>query len=109
MSRLPIRLLRAAVAVLALALSALGPARPGLERPAPFWDGEDLLAAVASADPDVARAPAASPVPAGAFTLGRGFAGAEIARPCPVGADIACPGPRLGSALGARAPDRARL
>jgi hypothetical protein len=109
MSRLAFRSLRAFVAILALALSALGSPRSAWER-CDFWDNDDAQAAVAAHDAD--------PSLAAIDRLVTGWLRAGLVRPTLhprspraltafASADIPCPGPRRGSALGARAPDSA--
>jgi hypothetical protein len=106
---MPLRLLRAFVAVLALTLSALGSPRSAWERPCDFWDGDDCLAASTATTGDVLPvAGARRAAPTAARDL-RMFPRAAVCPAAPIvsSADLDCPGPRCGSARGARAPDAA--
>lgn len=107
MSRLAFRSLRAFVAILALALSALGSPRSAWERPCDFWDNDDAQAAAIAANPELRAITVDHSVAGSLRTAGARVTLPELTRSAAPfsSADIACPGPRCGSALGARAPD----
>jgi len=108
MSRLAFRSLRAFVALLALALSALGSPRSAWER-CDFWDNDDTQVPAVAANTAVRAITVDHCVTGTSVANGARAIHPELTRSAALvsSADIACPGPRLGSALGARAPDSA--